>query len=134
MGFFGKIGRSFRNVGSIFSKGARNIGTFVKHAGSELKGAVTRSAEGIGAGLGGIAGAALAVEGGPAAMLVGSKIGSEIGKRGAQQLGKMTAPNRVTTKPFPPKNVRPLLGANGGGQYKGNPLEKSKPMKKGNFV
>lgn len=131
MGFFGKIGRSFRNVGSIFRKGARNVGTFVKSAGSELKGAVTRSAEGIGSGLGGLAGAALAVEGGPAAMLVGSKIGSEVGKRAAQQAGKLTAPKRelITTKPFPPR-----LGADGAGQYKGNPLEKSKPMKKDNFV
>jgi len=137
MGLFGKIGRAFRNVGGIFQKGARNIGSFVKTAGSEIKGAVTRSAEGIGAGLGGLAGAALAVESGPAGMLVASKIGSEIGKRTAQQAGKLTAPKRelITTKPFPPpQNVRPLLGANGAGQYRGNPLEKSKSEKMGNFV
>lgn len=136
MGFFSKIGRAFRHAGGIFRKGGNEISSVFRKGGNTI----ARGLGGMaGAGAGGIIGGALGSLAGPEGTVIGSQVGRLIGgvagSEGAGRIetttrGLTSGKGKFTTKPFPPRR----LGQNGGGIYRGNSLEKSKPSQKQNFV
>lgn len=153
MGFFGKIGRAFRHVGSIFKKGTNEVGSVFRKGGHSIaRGLGSMAGAGLGAEIAGGIATAVAPELVVPAMAVGGLIGKTAGAEGAGRIeattrGLVSGKGKFTTKPnrnnlnskINPivakyKNPRPILGKDGAGKFKGNPLEKSKPMKKENFV
>jgi len=136
MGFFGKIGRAFRHAGGIFKKGGNEVASVFRKGGNTI----ARGLGGMaGAGAGSVIGGAIGSLAGPEGTVLGSQVGRLIGGvAGSEGAGRVETTTRglssgkgkFTTKPYPPRR----LGANGAGQYRGNPLEKSKPQKKDNFV